>query len=193
MDDQAAGAIPVAVDAVRSGLVIGVPTDTVYGVGVDPSDAAAVARLYEIKGRPADKPISLMVGSIEQADNLVSMTPLALQLADRHWPGPLTLVLATRRRLPEWVGDPVRSTVGVRVPDHRALLGLLAETGPLAITSANLSGTAPSMDDVEARAVFGTAVAVYVPGRCPGGAASTVVDVTGPTPIVLREGPVALD
>jgi tRNA A37 threonylcarbamoyladenosine synthetase subunit TsaC/SUA5/YrdC len=91
------------------------------------------------------------------------------------------------------VGDPASSTVGVRVPDHRGLLDLLAETGPLAITSANLSGAPPALDHEEARAVFGDAVAVYLPGRCPGGLASTVVDVTGVTPRVLRPGPVTLD
>ncbi len=90
------------------------------------------------------------------------------------------------------MGDPVASTVGVRVPDHEALLQLLAETGPLAITSANLSGAPASMDHDEARAVFGEAVAVYLPGRCPGGVASTVIDLTGPVPRVLREGPVTL-
>ncbi len=192
MGDPAGSIVAEAVEAVRSGRVIGVPTDTVYGIGVEPSDPRAVATLYEIKGRPADKPISLMVGSLEQAETLISMTPAASELASRHWPGPLTLVLPTRRRLPDWVGDPVASTVGVRVPDHEALLQLLSETGPLAITSANLSGAPAAMDDEEARAVFGEAVAVYLPGRCPGGVASTVVDVTGPVPRVLREGPVTL-
>jgi L-threonylcarbamoyladenylate synthase len=185
--------IDEAVQEVRAGHVIGVPTDTVYGIGVDPADAAAVARLYEIKGRPSDKPISLMVGSIEQAEALVSMTPVASELATRYWPGPLTLVMRTSRPLPHWVGDPATSTVGVRVPDHRELLNLLAETGPLAITSANLSGAPPAMDQEEAQAVFGEAVAVYLPGRCPGGVASTVVDVTGLTPRMLRPGPVTLD
>ena len=192
MGDLTSSLIAEAVEAVRSGRVIGVPTDTVYGIGVEPSDPRAVATLYEIKGRPADKPISLMVGSIEQAETLISMTPAASKLAARHWPGPLTLVMPTRRRLPDWVGDPVASTVGVRIPDHQALLQLLTETGPLAITSANLSGAPASMDHDEARGVFGESVAVYLPGRCPGGVASTVIDLTGPVPRVLREGPVTL-
>ena len=193
MGDSTSSLIAQAVEAVRSGLVIGVPTDTVYGIGVEPSDPRAVARLYEIKGRPADKPISLMVGSFEQAETLVSMTSGAAELASLHWPGPLTLVLPTRHSMPGWVGDPDAGTVGVRVPDHAALLELLAASGPLAITSANLSGEPESMDHDEARGVFGKAVAVYLPGRCPGGVASTVIDLTGPVPRVLRAGPVTLD
>ncbi|HEX2368749.1 MAG TPA: L-threonylcarbamoyladenylate synthase [Acidimicrobiia bacterium] len=193
MGDPTSSPIPAAVEAVRSGQVVGVPTDTVYGIGVDPANEAAFARLYEIKGRPSDKPISLMVGSLAQAAGLVSLTVEAVELASRHWPGPLTLVARTNRPLPDWVGDPASSTVGVRVPDHPGLLGLLAETGPLAVTSANLSGAPPVMDHEEAQAVFGEAVAVYLPGRCPGGVASTVVDVTGLTPRMLRLGPVTLD
>lgn len=178
-----------AVAALRAGRVVGVPTDTVYGLAAVPAEQA-VADLYDLKGRPAGRPIALLVASVAQAERVVVLTPSARRLVERHWPGALTVVAPAAVPLPVWVGDPERGTVGVRMPDHDVLLALLAETGPLAVTSANRSGEPPELDDAGARRVFGGAVAGYVPGRCPGGTASTVVDATGPEPVVLRAGPV---
>lgn len=175
--------------ALRAGAVVGVPTDTVYGLAVVPV-AAAVGALYELKGRPSGRPIALLVASAAHAERVAVLAPAARRLLDRYWPGALTIVAPAAVALPSWVGDPEKGTVGVRMPDHAGLLDLLAETGPLAVTSANLSGEPPALDDAEARRLFGDAVAGYVPGRCPGGTASTVVDVTGPEPVVLRPGPV---
>jgi tRNA A37 threonylcarbamoyladenosine synthetase subunit TsaC/SUA5/YrdC len=106
--------------------------------------------------------------------------------------GALTLVVTPKVILAEWVGDAQASTVGLRVPDHPVLLELLAEVGPLAVTSANEAGEAETVSDVEAREVFGDRVAVYLEGIAPGGEASTVVDVSGAHPVVLRRGPVVL-
>lgn len=182
--------IDEAVAAVRSGQVIGLPTDTVYGLGVDPMSEVAVARLFELKGRPGHKPIGLLAASLEQARVIGEIDGVAADLAAAHWPGALTLVVTPKVILADWVGDSQRRTVGLRVPDHAVAIALLTAVGPLAVTSANLSGGGESTSDEEARAVFGGQVAVYVEGRAPGGEASTVVDVTGTEIVVLRQGPV---
>lgn len=179
-------------DVISGGGIVGVPTDTVYGLAVDPRSVAAVRRLYELKGRPEDKPIALLVADVHSVERLVDFSQTALSLADEHWPGPLTLVLKPRIEFPDWIGDPVTGSVGVRVPDHHSLRALLAETGPLAVTSANRSGEPPALNDVVAANAFGADVDLYLPGRCPGGTSSTVIDATVDPPIVIRQGPVAL-
>ena len=182
--------IEAAVAAVRAGLIVGLPTDTIYGIGVDPQNDEAVARLFELKGRPTGKPVGVLVASRDQAAELGELSGPARALADRHWPGGLTLIVRPRVVLAEWVGDRQAETVGLRMPDHDVALELLRETGPLAVTSANLSGGEETTDDIAARAVLGEAVAIYLPGQSPGGQASTVIDATGSEPVVLRKGPV---
>ena len=102
----------------------------------------------------------------------------------------LTLILPRLETVPDWLGDRARRTIGLRCPDHRTTLELLESVGPLAVTSANPSAQPAARDDDEARAYFGDAVSVYLPGEAPGGLASTVLDLTQPEPLVLREGPV---
>jgi len=184
--------IETAVAAVREGLVVGLPTDTVYGVGVDPFDFDAVARLYELKGRPDHKPVGLLVATVDQAAEIADLGGAGEALADENWPGALTLVVRPRVVMADWIGDRQRRTLGVRVPDHPVALELLAGTGPLAVTSANVSGGSETMNDVEARAVLGDGVAVYLEGTAPGGEASTVVDLTSGRPTVIRQGPVRI-
>lgn len=181
-----------AVHAIESGLVVGVPTDTVYGLAVDPFNEVAIARLFEIKGRPTHKPIGLLVATLEQAGEIGHLDESAMSLANRHWPGALTLVVRPRVVMADWVGDRQRNTVGLRMPDHEVALGLLVAVGPLAVTSANASGEPDSVDDEEARAIFGDSVALYIRGRSPGGVPSTVVDATTERLAVLREGSVSL-
>lgn len=181
-----------AAEAIAAGEVIGLPTDTVYGIGVDPWNEEAVGRLFELKGRPRHRPVGLLAADLDQADAIARLEGRARELAAAHWPGPLTLVVRPRVVLADWVGDAQLRTVGIRVPHHPVALELLARTGPLAVTSANRSGGPEAMDHLEAEATFGAAVAVYLEGRCPGGSASTVVDVTGPEPTVLRPGPITL-
>ncbi len=166
------------------------PTDTVYGLAVDPTNPQAVATLYAVKGRPGDRPLPILVAGLAQAEELVVMSDRARGLAGRHWPGALTLVCPVRADAPAGLGDPETGTLGVRVPDHPVCRELLAAAGPLAVTSANRSGEPPVLDDGTARDLFGDAVAVYLPGRCPGGRASTVVRVRDGRAEVLREGPV---
>lgn len=177
-----------AADVVAAGRVIGVPTDTVYGLAADPWDETAVGMLFTLKGRPDDKPVGLLAASVDQASDIVDLAA-ARRLADLHWPGALTLVVRPVVVIPDWIGTSSVRTVGIRVPDHDDLRALLARTGPLAVTSANRSGQPETLDDVQARAVFGTEVPLYVPGRCPGGQASTVVDATQGPLEVLRQGP----
>ena len=184
--------VDAAKQALAEGDVIGLPTDTVYGLAADPKIRAGMNLLFELKGRPAGKPIGLLVASIEQAREIVKLDGEAADLAEKHWPGPLTLVAAPVVVLPVWVGHGRIRSVGIRVPDHPAALEVLRTTGPLAVTSANRSGGAETYSDVEAEKVFGDEVAVWVPGDCPGGQASTVVDVTGRSPTLLRPGPIAL-
>lgn len=181
-----------AADVIRSGGIVGVPTDTVYGLAVDPTSPSAVDRLYELKGRPAGKPIALLVADAASASRLVDIPADAARLAAEHWPGALTLVTRPTVELPDWVGHPVTRSVGVRVPDRDDLVELLAETGPLAVTSANLSGARPAESSAEAEAIFGDSVDLYLEGECPGGLSSTVVDVTTEPFRVIRQGPIVI-
>ena len=182
--------IEAAVAAIRDGHVVGFPTDTVYGLGVDPLNSAAVDSLFEIKGRPEHKPLGVLVASIDQAVLLGEIEGDAHRLATQHWPGALTLIVTPLVILADWVGDTQRRTVGLRVPDHPLATRLLEETGPLAVTSANVSGGREAVNDEEARVVFGDRVAEYLPGVSPGGEASTVVDASGARLSILRAGPV---
>jgi tRNA threonylcarbamoyl adenosine modification protein (Sua5/YciO/YrdC/YwlC family) len=179
-----------AAGAVRSGEVIGVPTDTLYGLAADPFDQNALERIFAIKGRPGVKPLAVLVADLDQAQQIAAFSDRALDLAEEHWPGALTLVLPKLASVPQWVGQSERRTVGLRCPGHEVALELLGVTGPLAVTSANISGQEGVLDDTEARALFGDEVAVYVPGEAPGGTSSTILDLTEPAEWVLREGPV---
>ena len=182
--------VDAAVRALRRGQIVGVPTDTLYGLAADPFKEDALEAIFRLKGRPQEKPMALLVASLEQGMTLASFTDQALDLAEEHWPGALTLVLPRLDTAPEWLGDRERRTIGLRCPDHPVALELLEVTGPLAVTSANLSGDEVVIDDVEASELFGDAVAVYLEGAAPGGRASTIIDLTEPAPLTLRKGPV---
>ena len=182
-----------AAASIRAGEVVGFPTDTVYGIGVDPLSESAVARLFELKGRPEHRPVGLLVASVDQAETVGELSGQARRLAREHWPGALTLVVTPKVILRYWVGDAQQRTLGIRVPDHPVALEFLHATGPLAVTSANRSGVREALSDVEARAVFGDQVAAYLPGLAPGGEPSTVVDATSDKLVILREGPVTIE
>ncbi len=182
--------IEQAITAVLAGEIVGLPTDTVYGVGVDPFNADAVERLFELKGRPEGKPVGVLVGSVEQATEIGSFSEEAKRLADRHWPGGLTLIVTPTVVMADWVGHRQLNTLGIRLPDHPVALDLLTSTGPMAVTSANLSGQKETTNDRQARDALGARVAVYLEGESPGGTASTVVDCSGPELVVIRQGPV---
>jgi L-threonylcarbamoyladenylate synthase len=169
-----------AAQLVRGGGVIAFPTDTVYGLGAAADDEVARKRIYRIKGRPVGLPLILMVAAESQLEGWVHLDSRAETLIRRWWPGPLTLILHA-------MGG---GTLGVRIPQHKVALELLRAAGPLMTTSANLHGKDPAMTAQEAGALPGLS-AVLDGGAAPGGAASTVLDLTGPEAHVLREGAIS--
>lgn len=182
--------VAAAARAIKRGEIVGVPTDTVYGIAVDLYDEAALDRLYELKGRDDGKPIAILVASLEQGLSLGAMTDRALELADRHWPGAVTLVVPRLDTAPGWLGDKKRRTVALRCPDHPVALELLELTGPLAVTSANKADDEPARTAEEAESIFDGEVLTYLPGEAGGGSPSTLVDLTQPAEVVLRMGPI---
>lgn len=184
--------IEEALAAIRAGQVVGIPTDTVYGIGVDPFDLDAVELLFELKGRPDHKPVGVLVATVDQAAEIGHLIPEAAALAHAHWPGALTLIVRPKVVMADWVGDQQRETIGIRVPDHPVARELLVLSGPLAVTSANQSGAPETMSDRQARDIFGDRVAVYLEGTTPGGEPSTVVDATGGDLTVIRQGPIPI-
>ena len=182
--------VAAAARAIKRGEIVGVPTDTVYGLAADPYDEAALDRLVDIKGRDGGKPVAILVADLDQGLSLGAMSDRALELADRHWPGAVTLVVPRLDTAPTWLGDARRRTVGLRCPDHPVALSLLAITGPLAVTSANRSDEPPVTSARAASAIFGNTVLTYLEGEVGGGASSTVVDLTQPSEMILRSGPI---
>lgn len=182
-----------AVVALNAGRLVGVPTDTVYGIAADPWSETGMNALFDLKGRGPEHPVALLVADLEQARELCVISERARTLAARHWPGPLTLVLHAARDLPAWIGDQARGTVGVRVPQHVVALELLERAGTLAVSSANRSGEEPAVSHEEAESIFGAAVIGYLRGKGSSGQASTVLDLTVDPPAVLRAGPVVID
>jgi len=178
------------VELLRNGEVVGFPTDTVYGLAALASDAGAVQRVFEIKGRPLSQPLILMVSEVAQVEDVAVVGEREHAYMDRWWPGPLTLVLHAKPHLRPPLVAGVPATVGVRIPDHADALALLGAVGaPLATTSANRSGLPEAMTPKEAGRLPGLA-AVLDGGRAPGGVPSTLLDLSAPDPKVLREGPI---
>ena len=190
---SASAAISRAADALRRGGVIGIPTETVYGLAVLPQ-VAPLELLLAIKRRATDKGIQLLVDSVDQAAALAVLTPAAEQLAAAFWPGGLTLVLERRPgvELPLLLGGG-RPTLGIRLPDHSVPRRLAAVLGPLAASSANISGQPAATNAALVVASLGDELALVVDdGHVRGGVASTVVDCSDPSSArVLREGAIA--
>lgn len=186
--DATAG-IQAAVTALQRGELVVLPTDTVYGVAADAFSPTAVQRLLTAKGRGRDMPVPVLVGAWRTLDGLVETVPQeARDLVERFWPGPLTLVVRAAPSLAWDLGE-TRGTVAVRMPLHPVTLAVLERTGPLAVSSANRSGQAPPTDAAQAQAQLGTSVAVYLEAGSSGDAVpSTIVDLTGGAPRVLRAG-----
>jgi L-threonylcarbamoyladenylate synthase len=186
--------LDAAVHAVSRGEVIVLPTDTVYGVGADAFSPDAVARLLAAKGRDRQMPPPVLIPSVRTVDGLArDVSAAARALMDVFWPGPLTVIVHAQPSLAWDLGE-TRGTVALRVPDHGAALALLARTGPLAVTSANLTGKAAATSAEDAREQLGSAVSVYLDaGDSPLGIASTIVDATGPALRVVRPGGVSWD
>lgn len=177
----------------KMGGIVAFPTDTVYGLGCDHRSREAVARLYEVKGRLSRMALPLLLGSIGQIDEVVLEVPeAARQFAAKFWPGALTLVLKKRESVPDFIsagGD----TIAVRVPAHPVPVALANGLGaPIVGTSANLSGQPSAFTAGEVCAYFGSRVDMVIDGgHVPGGRESTIVDVSGRMPVILREGAIS--
>ncbi|MFL6164555.1 MAG: L-threonylcarbamoyladenylate synthase [Jatrophihabitantaceae bacterium] len=186
-------AIATAARAVRSGSVVVLPTDTLYGIGADAFNPSAVASVLAAKGRGRDMPVPVLVGSWGTIDGLVNYVPSQLRdLIEAFWPGGLTVVVEHAPSLAWDLGD-ARGTVAIRMPLHPIALDLLADTGPMAVSSANVSGQPPAVTAQQAYGQLGESVSVYLDGgEVPVGQPSTIVDLTGEVPAVLRQGAISL-
>jgi tRNA threonylcarbamoyl adenosine modification protein (Sua5/YciO/YrdC/YwlC family) len=192
--EQRSVGLIAAADALRRGAVVVLPADASYGVAVDAFQPAAVAALAAVKDRDRGLPVPVLVGSWRGLDGLVLVTPrLVRDLVEAFWPGPLTLLVEHAPSLVWDLGD-ARGTVAVRMPLHPVTLELLAEIGPLAVSSANKAGQPPAMDVQQASEQFDSDVAVYLDaGPIADQQPSTVVDMTGDVPRLLRPGAISLD
>ena len=188
-------ALEAAREAVAEGQCVVFPTDTVYGIGCAAFDAKAVTRLLDAKRRGRDMPPPVLIAEASMLRALAGQVPdAARKLVARFWPGALTIIVKAQRSLPLDLGD-TRGTVAVRVPDHDQARALLRRTGPMAVSSANVSGQPAATTAGEARHMLEDAVAVYLDGgRAPGGEASTIIDFTGDEHgRVLRQGALDLE
>jgi len=190
---QNPAAIGRAVELLGKGELVAFPTDTVYGVGALASDPQAIAQLYVVKGRHEEKAIPILLSDPAQLELVtLEVSEMALRLARRFWPGALTLVLPRHPSLPREIS--AQPTVGVRMPDHPVALRLMRLSGPLAVTSANLSGGANAISAEEVFEQLGGRIPLILDGGgTPGGSPSTVVDCTGAEPRILRQGPISLE
>ncbi|MDX3005794.1 L-threonylcarbamoyladenylate synthase [Kribbella solani] len=192
--DELAPAYRAAVDAIEAGDLVVLPTDTVYGLAADAFKADAVQRLLDAKGRGRDMPPPVLISVVESLDALATDVPdSGRKLAQEFWPGPLTLICHAQGSLLWDLGE-TQGTVALRVPDHENTRELLSRTGPLAVSSANKSGQPAAMDVYDAEEQLSESVAVYLDGgEVNGGQPSTIVDITGDTPRVVRLGALTLD
>jgi L-threonylcarbamoyladenylate synthase len=193
-DEERERGIEAAVEAVRDGGIVVFPTDTVYGVGGDAFDPSAVRKLLRAKGRGRDMPPPVLVSAPETLEALADQVPPQTKaLIDAFWPGPLTVVCKQQSSLNWDLGDN-RGTVAIRMPDDEVALALLSRTGPLAVSSANMTGRPAASTVGEAEEMLGESVAVYLDGgHLGGGLASTIVDGTAGVPTILRLGAIPLE
>lgn len=191
---ERARGIADAASCLRRGEVVVLATDTVYGIAADAFTPSAVQRLLDAKGRGRDMPPPVLVGSVRAATALIEdLGPYGQDLIDEFWPGALTVICHANPNL-SWDLGETKGTVAVRMPLHDLALELLKETGPLAVSSANLSGAPAARTAAEAEAMLGESVAVYLDGGPAGdGQASSIVDLTGSLPKLMRRGAIRED
>ena len=178
-----------AADLILSGGVVAIPTETVYGLAADPFNADAVRRVFAVKGRGAEKALPLIAADVDQVAQAAVLSPRARRLAERFWPGPLTLILEPAARLPDVLTGGATG-IAIRVTGHAVARALCAACErPLTATSANRSGQPPSARPDEVAAALGEELdALLDDGVTPGGAVSTIVDLTGDQPGLIRPG-----
>jgi L-threonylcarbamoyladenylate synthase len=182
------------VSILKKGGVVAFPTDTVYGLGASMAIDSAVEKVYRIKRRPRNMPLPLLLADLSQLEEVaISIPASARLLADKFWPGPLTLVLLKSDAISDIVSGGGK-TIAVRIPDHPVPTSLAKGIGTAIIgTSANLSGQPSALTAAQAREQLGASVDLIIEGDCPGGRESTVVDLSGETPVILREGAISIE
>jgi L-threonylcarbamoyladenylate synthase len=182
------------VSILKKGGVVAFPTDTVYGLGASIGIDSAVEKVYRIKERPRHMALPLLLADLSQLETVASSIPASARLlADKFWPGPLTLVLLKSDAVPDIVSGGGK-TIAVRIPDHPIPTSLARGIGTAIVgTSANLSGQPSALTAAEAREQLGDKVDFIIEGDCPGGRESTVVDLTGETPVILRPGAISTE
>jgi L-threonylcarbamoyladenylate synthase len=182
-----------ALEILQAGGLVAFPTDTVYGLGSLAFDNTAIKSIYTAKNRPIERAIPILIGDIKDLDQVaINIPKMALTFASRFWPGPLTCVVPKKHTLPAAVS--ATATVAVRIPNHIDARALLHKVGPMAVTSANISGEpSPSTAREVYEQLAGRIPLILDGGPTPGGIASTLVDCTGDHPIILREGPISLE
>jgi L-threonylcarbamoyladenylate synthase len=192
--EQLEAGLQAAQAALRRGELVVMPTDTLYGIAAEAFDPVAVDRLLAAKGRGRDMPPPVLVGTVRAAIALIQeLGEMGKDLIDEFWPGGLTLIFKSSPTLVWDIGE-TKGTVAVRMPLHAVSLGLLKKTGPLAVSSANYSGQPPATTADEAVEQLGESVAVYLDaGSCPADVPSTIVDLTGSVPKLLRPGVITPD
>jgi tRNA threonylcarbamoyl adenosine modification protein (Sua5/YciO/YrdC/YwlC family) len=192
-ETQRTEGLAAAAAAVLRGELVVLPTDTVYGLGADAFSPAAVSHLLATKGRGRDMPPPVLVGTVRAATALIDdLGPTGQALIDEFWPGGLTIVCRASRTLSWDLGD-TKGTVALRMPSNPVTLDLLRETGPMAVSSANLTGQAAAISATDAKEQLGDMVEVYLDdGPAVGGTASTIVDLTGEAPRLLRAGAISM-
>jgi L-threonylcarbamoyladenylate synthase len=186
-------ALAYALDVLTTGGLAAFPTDTVYGLGALVHDEEAVERIYEVKGRGIEKAIPVLIADTADLAKVASgVGQMAQRLAERFWPGPLTLVVPRHASVPDAVS--ATATVGVRIPKYEPVRELFRLSGPMAVTSANLSGQSSPSTAAEVLAQLDGRIPLILDGGPTGGGLpSTVVDCLGNTPLILRQGPISLD
>ena len=186
-------ALQHALDVLSNGGLIVFPTDTVYGLASLPSKTEYIERLYIAKGRESTRAIAILLSSADELEKISNIpSDTALKLADKFWPGPITLIVPRHTDLPDVLSPD--QTIGVRVPDHDIALEFLRMTGPLGVTSANISGHENTQTAEEVMEQLDGRVHLVIDGgKSPGGVPSTVVDCTSPDPTILRPGPIKID
>ena len=182
-----------AADVLRHGGLVAFPTDTVYGLASIPFEQSSIDRLFVAKGRNSNQAISILISKFDDLKEItLGIGDVAQRLVERFWPGPLTLVVPRNPALPDLISP--NDTIGVRMPDHPVALALLRDIGPLAVTSANLSGYENSNTAQEVMNQLNGRIHLIIDGGTTGGRIpSTVVDCTVPDLVVLRPGPITMD
>jgi L-threonylcarbamoyladenylate synthase len=184
--------LPRAFEILQAGGLVAIPTDTVYGIAGLAFENQSILDLYRVKNRSTTLPIPVMIATVGDLTGVAKNIPIyGRRLAERFWPGPITLVFSGADRLPKAISQ--TGTVGVRMPDHWFVLSLIQKVGPLAVTSANLSGRSEARSAVEVLQDLGGKIDLLIDGGKMGKLiASTVVDCTEDQPMVLREGPISI-